>query len=244
MIALLYLLLQKNAECKNRGFHHFRFPCIYEMFVRKVYHCFGYLGGAGGDGGKGQRGVSNLDKIPSRPADGNAKEVYERGIPDPSHPEDHSSHDQECCCVEFVGCVDSCTAHTSFYYHILDIKTGPETCGGTGGTGGNGGPGGSAGFLKVEGNASLEALIKAQDSNGGNPGIGGIGGDGMIVNSRYKGYLNTWDSTSCHGVCSAHCDSGPYAYGGYNANTSQDEFCPGDPGDIGNPGIPWTPSFH
>ena len=142
-------------------------------------------------------------------------------------------------------CVDSCTAHTSFYYHVLDIKTGPETCGGKGGNGGNGGPGGPAGgvtIISMQGNADLEALIKAQDSNGGFPGIGGIGGDGLIADSRYTGYYNTWDDTGCHSPlhCDAKCDSGPYAFGGYGANTSQDEFCPGDPGDVGNPGDPWT----
>ena len=197
-------------------------------------------GGAGGDGGKGQRGISSLDKIPSRPANGNAKEVFVRGHPDPDHPEDHTSSEKECCCVPMYGCVDSCTAHTSFYYHVLEIKTGPETCGGKGGNGGNGGPGGAAGTVSIEGHVNLEPLIKAQDSNGGNPGIGGIGGNGLIVNSQYRGYYKTWDDTDCRDVCFAKCESGPYAYGGYGANTSQDEFCPGDPGEVGIPGIPWT----
>ena len=138
------------------------------------------------------------------------------------------------------GCVDSCTAHTSFYYHVLEIKTGPETCGGKGGNGGNGGPGGAAGNVFLEGFADLEALIKAQVSNGGNPGIGGIGGNGLIVNSQYRGYYKTWDDTDCRDLCFAKCESGPYAYGGYGANTSQDQFCPGDPGEIGIPGEPWT----
>ena len=44
--------------------------------------CCMYLGGSGGDGGKGQRGKTNLDKVPDRPANGNAKEVYDRGVPD------------------------------------------------------------------------------------------------------------------------------------------------------------------
>ena len=61
-------------------------------------------------------------------------------------------------------CVDSCTAHTSFYYHVLDIKTGPETCGGKGGNGGNGGPGGPAGgvtIISMQGNADLKAYLVA-----------------------------------------------------------------------------------
>ena len=53
--------------------------------------CCMYLGGSGGDGGKGQRGKTNLDKVPARPASGNAQEVYDRGVPDPNHPEDQLS---------------------------------------------------------------------------------------------------------------------------------------------------------
>ena len=56
------------------------------------------LGGAGGDGGKGQRGKTNLDKVPARPANGNAKEVYDRGVPDPNHPEDQFFQNKGCCC--------------------------------------------------------------------------------------------------------------------------------------------------
>ena len=77
------------------------------------------------------------------------------------------------------------------------------------------------------------------ESNGGNPGNGQIGGDGLLVDSQYWGYYTTWDQTSCHG-CNAHCD-GHSAYRGYQANTSQDKFCPGDPGINGNPGAPWRP---
>ena len=203
---------------------------------------FYQLGGAGGDGGKGQKGVSSLDKIPRRPT--TAKEVYDRGVP-ADNPHHHESHKKECCCVWDV-CLDSCTANTDYYYRVLDIKTDSKTCGGKGGNGGNGGHGGAAGgvtIISMGGNTDLEALIKAQDSNGGFPGIGGIGGDGLIANSRYTGYYKTWDKTECDTFivdCDAKCDSGPYAYEGYGANTSQDEFCPGDQGDLGNPGEPWT----
>ena len=200
------------------------------------------LGGAGGDGGKGQRGKSNLDKVPNRPANGNAKEVYDRGVPDPDLPEDHSCHKKECCCIFGGPCIDRCTACTAHYYHILDIKTGTETCGGKGGNGGDGGPGGAAGALTVNGSESLEASVNQLESNGGNPGLGAVGGDGIIANSRYKGYYKTWDETHCSGICDAKCD-GRSGYGGYNANTSQDKFCPGDSGQSGNQGKPWKPSF-
>ena len=141
-------------------------------------------------------------------------------------------------------CIDSCTAHTSYYYHILDIKSGTETCGGIGGDGGNGGSGGAAGTLTINGSADLEASVNQLESNGGNPGLGAVGGDGIIANSRYKGYYTTWDDTSCNHFidCHASC-SGRSGYGGYNANTSQDEFCPGDSGQSGNPGKPWKPTF-
>ena len=58
------------------------------------------LGGAGGDGGKGQRGKTNLDKVPARPESGNAKEVYDRGVPDPNHPEDQFFQKMGCCCFD------------------------------------------------------------------------------------------------------------------------------------------------
>ena len=126
----------------------------------------------------------------------------------------------------------------SFYYHILDIKTGPETCGGKGGNGGNGGLGGAAGSLTFKGNAGLEVSVHQLESDGGTPGLGAVGGDGMIANSQYKGYYSKW----CQQFLTTWCNcKGHSAYGGFNANTSKDEFCPGYPGESGNPGRPWKP---
>ena len=127
--------------------------------------------------------------------------------------------------------------HISYYYHILDIKTGPETCGGKGGNGGDGGLGGAAGLLRINGNSGLEASVNQLESDGGSPGSGAIGGDGIIANSQYKGYYSEW----CKYFLTFTCNCGKSAYGGFDANTSQDEFCPGDPGQSGNPGKPWTP---
>ena len=128
-------------------------------------------------------------------------------------------------------------AHISYYYHILDIKTGPETCGGKGGNGGDGGLGGAAGLLKINGNSGLVASVNQLESDGGTPGLGAVGGDGIIANSRYKGYYSKF----CEIFLTFTCNCGKSAYGGYDANTSQDEFCPGDAGQSGNPGKPWTP---
>ena len=65
----------------------------------------------GGDGGKGQRGKSNLDKVPARPAGGNAKEVYDRGVRDPNHAEDHFFEHKGCCCFQ-GSCYDSSGCRT------------------------------------------------------------------------------------------------------------------------------------
>ena len=87
--------------------------CSFNQFTYLCkYLC---LGGAGGDGGKGQIGKSNLDKVPNRPANGNAKEVYERGIPDSNHPEDHFFQSKDCCCLD-GACYDGLRCHTVVEY--------------------------------------------------------------------------------------------------------------------------------
>ena len=70
-------------------------------------------------------------------------------------------------CGYFLGgCIDHCNLHNRYWYNILNIKTGSETCGGNGGNGGNGGPGGPAGFLAIDGPTDVKPQNTRLSSQG------------------------------------------------------------------------------
>ena len=129
-----------------------------------------------------------------------------------------------------------------WYYKILDITSGSETCGGNGGNGGNGGTGGAAGLLTINGPSDLEAQNTRQGGNPGNGGIGGIGANGLKCNRRYKGFYHTWEDGDCHGICDAKCGPDGSNYGPNPPDeTRNDKDCNGKPGESGHPGEVWTP---
>ena len=196
-------------------------------------------GGDGGNGGKGQEGKSNMDQLPEAPAD--AKEVFDRGVNDPNHDPDLSEDKQECCCVLGI-CVSTCKTHDNTFYRILDIVSDTEACGGNGGNGGNGGPGGAAGTLTIDGPEGLEAFNNRQGSRGGNPGSGSLGAYGIKANRHYKGNLRTYETGACFGDGLCQCQVEIHSeYKDYNADTSRDTPCNGEPGINGNPGEDWEP---
>ena len=93
--------LSKPIKPKYLAFHGFsQLRCSLTFLYLELFIPSICLGGAGGDGGKGQRGKTNLDKVPARPESGNAKEVYDRGVPDPNHPEDQFFQKMGCCCFD------------------------------------------------------------------------------------------------------------------------------------------------
>jgi len=185
-------------------------------------------GGAGGNGGNGKIGASNLDKIPSSPA--NAQEVVSRGPQT-----DYTKH-----CENHCG--GHCNACDEYWYHKLTIEIPIAACGGNGGNGGDGGDGGSAGLLTLSEN--IEKVLTANnmqlDSAGGAPGAGAAGASGKNVHRSFDGWRRYWEDAGCHGFGGLICGPSYHEqFGGYVPHFSDTE-CPGSSGTQGQPGKPWS----